>query len=71
MSVGPWRPGTVRQVDVMSEADPFVELKQRQRAMWSSFAPTATFTTPVAGRLVTFAGVAAGERLPRRRASRR
>ena len=41
--------------------DPFAELKQRQREMWASFAPTAMFTTPVAGHLVKFAGVRAGE----------
>jgi SAM-dependent methyltransferase len=41
--------------------DPFAEFKQRQREMWSSFAPTAMFTTPVAGQLVRFAGVAPGE----------
>ncbi len=41
--------------------DPFAELKKRQREMWASFSPTATFTTPVAGHLVKFAGVAAGE----------
>lgn len=41
--------------------DPFSELKTRQREMWASFAPTAMFTTPVAGELVTFAGVRAGE----------
>ena len=45
----------------MTENDPFVDLKRRQREMWSSFAPTATFTTPVAAQLVAFAGVAAGE----------
>ena len=28
--------------------DPFAELKNRQREMWVSFAPTAMFTTPVA-----------------------
>ena len=44
-----------------SALDPFAELKARQRAMWSSFAPTATFTTPVAAHLVEFAGIAAGE----------
>jgi SAM-dependent methyltransferase len=38
-----------------------LEFKDRQREMWASFTPTATFTTPVAGHLVTFAGVAAGE----------
>jgi SAM-dependent methyltransferase len=41
--------------------DPFVELKKRQREMWASFAPTATFTTPVAGHLVRFAGITKGE----------
>ena len=41
--------------------DPFAELKQRQREMWASFAPTATFTTPVAGQLVKFAGIRPGE----------
>jgi len=35
--------------------------RQRQREMWSSFAPTATFTTPVAAHLVRFAGVRPGE----------
>lgn len=29
--------------------------------MWASFAPTATFTTPVAAHLVRFAGIAPGE----------
>ena len=41
--------------------DPFAELKQRQREMWASFTPTAVFTTPIAGRLVRFAGIGAGE----------
>jgi SAM-dependent methyltransferase len=40
----------------MSE-DSFTEFKTRQREMWASFAPTAVFTTPVAARLVQFAGV--------------
>ena len=43
------------------ESDAFAELKQRQREMWGSFAPTAMFTTPVAAHLVGFAGVASGE----------
>ncbi|MDE3012012.1 MAG: 50S ribosomal protein L11 methyltransferase [Pseudomonadota bacterium] len=43
--------------------DPFEGFKQAQRAMWASFAPTATFTTPVAAELVSFAGIAAGERV--------
>ena len=41
--------------------DPFAELKNKQREMWASFAPTAMFTTPVAGHLVKFAQVAPGE----------
>jgi SAM-dependent methyltransferase len=43
--------------------DAFAALKARQREMWASFAPTATFTTPVAGHLVEFAGVAPGEKV--------
>ena len=45
----------------MTQPDPFSELKQRQREMWASFSPTAMFTTPVAGQLVKFAGVAPGQ----------
>lgn len=41
--------------------DPFAELKKRQREMWASFAPTAMFTTPVAGHLVKFAGIGPGQ----------
>ena len=41
--------------------DNFAEFKNRQREMWSSFAPTASLTTPVAGHLVAFAGVMQGE----------
>ena len=41
--------------------DPFAQLKQRQREMWASFGPTALFTTPVAGHVVRFAGIVAGE----------
>ena len=41
--------------------DPFAELKQRQREMWASFTPMAMFTTPVAGQLVKFARLQAGE----------
>ena len=44
-----------------STVDPFEDLKTRQREMWSSFAPTATFTTPVAGHLVEFAQIKPGE----------
>jgi SAM-dependent methyltransferase len=45
----------------MSSPDPFAELKNRQREIWASFAPAATFTVPVAGHLVKFAGIASGE----------
>ena len=44
-----------------SIADPFADLKARQREMWSTFAPIAVFTTPVAGHLVEFAGIKLGE----------
>ena len=43
--------------------DSLDELKQQQREMWSSFAPSAIFTTPVAANLVTFAGIRAGQRV--------
>ena len=45
----------------MNPSDPFADLKKRQREMWASFTPTAMFTTPVAGHLVDFASVSAGE----------
>ena len=45
----------------MSQPDTFDGFKRRQREMWASFTPTAIFTTPVAGHLVRFAGIAAGE----------
>jgi SAM-dependent methyltransferase len=45
----------------VTQPDPFVDFKNRQRAMWATFGPTATFTTPVAGHVVKFAGIAAGE----------
>ena len=45
----------------MNQSDPFADLKKRQRELWVSFTPTATFTTPVAAHLVKFAGIAAGE----------
>jgi len=41
--------------------DPFAEMKRHQQAMWASFGPTALFTTPVAGHVVRFAGIVAGE----------
>ena len=45
----------------MTQSDPFAEFKSRQREMWASFTPTAIFTTPVAGHVVRFANIAAGE----------
>ena len=42
-------------------ADPFADLKARQREMWASFAPTAAYTTPVGAHLVEFAGIIPGE----------
>jgi SAM-dependent methyltransferase len=47
---------------IMAE-DGFGEFKARQREMWSSFAPTATLTTPVAAHVVEFAGVRPGEKV--------
>jgi predicted RNA methylase len=41
--------------------DPFAQLKQRQCEMRASFGPTALFTTPVAGHVVRFARIEAGE----------
>jgi SAM-dependent methyltransferase len=47
----------------MSQTDPFADLKKRQRELWSTFAPTAVFTTPVAAQLVAFAQITSGERV--------
>ncbi len=43
--------------------DPFAEFKSKQRELWSlgNFGDMAVFTTPVAGHLVRFAGVQAGQ----------
>jgi SAM-dependent methyltransferase len=41
--------------------DPFMDFKRKQRESWTTFTPTATFTTPVAAHLVRFAGIRAGE----------
>ncbi|HEX4012756.1 MAG TPA: class I SAM-dependent methyltransferase [Candidatus Cybelea sp.] len=43
------------------DSDPHAAFKSRQREMWASFAPTATFTTPPAAHLVRFARVKPGE----------
>jgi SAM-dependent methyltransferase len=42
-------------------SDPFLEFKRKQRESWTTFTPTATFTTPVAAHLVRFAGIGRGE----------
>ncbi|MCR4304826.1 MAG: class I SAM-dependent methyltransferase [Gallionella sp.] len=43
--------------------DPLIEFKTKQRETWSmgNFGDIAVFTTPVAGHLVRFAGVAGGQ----------
>ena len=43
--------------------DPFSEFKSKQKELWSlgNFGDMAVFTTPVAGHLVRFAGVQAGQ----------
>jgi ribosomal protein L11 methylase PrmA len=41
--------------------DPFMDFKRKQRESWTTFTPTATFTTPVAAHLVRFAGIRSGE----------
>lgn len=51
----------VRNMEHNMIQDPFAEFKLKQREMWASFAPTAIFTTPVAGHLVKFSKIAAGE----------
>lgn len=43
--------------------DSFAQFKERQREVWSHFAPLETFTTPPAAQLVRFAGIAAGQRV--------
>ena len=43
--------------------DSLDEFKQKQREMWSSFAPSAIFTTPVAANLVSFTGIHAGQQV--------
>jgi len=42
-------------------SDPFLEFKRKQRESWTTFTPTATFTTPVAAHLVRFADIRTGE----------
>jgi len=42
-------------------SDALADFKRKQRESWSTFAPTAIFTTPIAAHLVRFAAVRAGE----------
>lgn len=41
--------------------DPFAQLKAAQREGWGLFSPLATFTTPAAAHLVTFAEIQPGQ----------
>jgi SAM-dependent methyltransferase len=47
---------------IMAE-DTFADFKQRQREIWSHFAPLETFTTPPAAHLVRVAGIAPAQRV--------
>lgn len=47
----------------MTAQDPFAGFKAVQKEAWSLFTPMEVFTTPSAARLVSFAGVATGQRL--------
>ncbi|HLW34319.1 MAG TPA: class I SAM-dependent methyltransferase [Chthoniobacterales bacterium] len=43
--------------------DPIAKFKETQKQGWAYFSPLASLTTPVAGRLVKFAGVKRGQRV--------
>lgn len=43
--------------------DPIAKFKETQKQGWAHFAPLASLTTPVAGRLVKFAGIKSGQRV--------
>jgi SAM-dependent methyltransferase len=47
----------------MTAQDPFAGFKVVQKEAWSLFTPMEVFTTPSAAKLVSFAGVATGQRL--------
>ena len=47
----------------MAAQDPFAGFKAVQKEAWSLFTPMEVFTTPSAAKLVSFAGVATGQRL--------
>src|SRR3954447_6299244 len=52
-----------RREGSMTAQDPFAGFKAVQKEAWSLFTPMKVFTTPSAARLVSFAGVATGQRL--------
>lgn len=43
--------------------DALAQFKENQRQGWSHFTPMETFTTPVAARLVKYAGIRSGQRV--------
>lgn len=43
--------------------DPIAKFKETQKQGWAHFAPLASLTTPVAGRLVKFAAIRTGQRV--------
>ncbi|MFT3927142.1 MAG: class I SAM-dependent methyltransferase [Myxococcales bacterium] len=47
----------------MSQPDPFVQFKEKQRQVWAHFAPIDVFTTPTAAHLVRYAQVKPGAKL--------
>jgi SAM-dependent methyltransferase len=52
-----------RRESSMPDQDPFAGFKAVQKEAWSLFTPMEVFTTPSAAKLVSFAGVATGQRL--------
>jgi SAM-dependent methyltransferase len=52
-----------RRESSMADQDPFAGFKAVQKEAWSLFTPMEVFTTPSAAKLVSFAGVATGQRL--------
>ena len=48
---------------VLTSADPFTDFKAKQRESWSRFAALELTTTPPAARLVSFAGIKAGDKV--------
>jgi SAM-dependent methyltransferase len=48
---------------ILTSADPFADFKAKQREAWSKFAALELITTPPAARLVSFAGIKAGDKV--------